>query len=288
MQSTRHRLHPSLLVGLALLAALAACQRQAPSTETASTPASAPEQAVPAAPAPEPLKDVIERDPRYLVGISYPPGIDKYPGLAAELRAYADKARADLQQALAALGNNKPTVPYDLTLSFTTLTETPGIVAVAADGSSYTGGAHGNPLVARFVWIPQHGKPLRITDLIADAGGWRDLSDTVREQLRAALSQRIDADDMPPAERAALMKTAFKMIDAGTSPEPSSFAQFEPVLGADGKMVALRFVFPPYQVGPYSDGVQTVEVPAAALLPHIVKPYRELFATGQGSPVQVP
>jgi len=39
-------------------------------------------------------------------------------------------------------------------------------------------------------------------------------------------------------------------------------------------------VFPPYQVGPYSDGTQTVEVPSVALLPHIAPAYRSLFEGG--------
>jgi hypothetical protein len=39
-------------------------------------------------------------------------------------------------------------------------------------------------------------------------------------------------------------------------------------------------VFPPYQVGPYSDGAQTVVVPASVLLPHVADEYRPLFSTG--------
>ena len=43
-------------------------------------------------------------------------------------------------------------------------------------------------------------------------------------------------------------------------------------------MAALRFVFPPYQVGPYADGVQTVEVPAALLRPYLAADLAGLFA----------
>lgn len=266
-----------LLTGCLLLC-LAACQREAPSQEAAAV-VPPPPAAVPASPLPAQveLKDVVERDPRYLIGISYPPGIDRYQGLAAALQRYADAARSDIMDAVAGLGGEKPTAPYDLSLGFSTVVETPQIVAVAALGSSYTGGAHGNPLVARFVWLPRQDKLLQAADLVPDPRGWRDISDYARERLRAALSQRIDADDMTPADRAEILKSALKMIDEGTSPEASSFEQFEPVLGADGKLAALRFVFPPYQVGPYSDGVQTVEVPASVLLPHVAPQYRDLF-----------
>src|SRR3546814_4664889 len=89
------------------------------------------------------LKDVIERDPNYVIGISYPPNINQYPGLAAELQRYADAARSELMQAVDGLAGEKPSAPYDLSLAFNMLAETPQVVTVAANGSSYTGGAHG-------------------------------------------------------------------------------------------------------------------------------------------------
>jgi hypothetical protein len=102
----------------------------------------------------------------------------------------------------------------------------------------------------------------------------------VRESLHTALSQRLDADALAPADRFRLLASSGKMIDEGTTPDADNFAQFEPVPGVDGRLRALRFVFPPYQVGPYSDGVQTVEVPSSVLLPHLAPEYRGLFAAG--------
>src|SRR5688500_2130902 len=118
---------------------------------------------------------------------------------------------------------------------------------------------------------------LTATELIPDPQGWHAVSEFVREQLHTALSQRIDADEVPPADRADMLKNAGEMIEAGTEPKALSFAQFEPMVAADGRLSGLRFVFPPYQVGPYSDGTQTVEVPAAILLPQVAPAYRSLF-----------
>lgn len=226
------------------------------------------------------LEDVMERDPRYVVGISYPPEARRYPGLAVEMDAYARAARADLDEAVASLGQGRPTAPYDLALHFEMLAETPRVVAVAAEGSSYTGGAHGNPLVARFVWLPQREEMLEAGNLMADGEGWRAVSAYVREQLHLMLSDRADAGDFDPEERSRLMRTGGQMIDQGSTPDPENFANFEPVMGAGGAIEALRFVFPPYQVGPYSDGTQAVVVPAGVLLPHVAAEYRELFSRG--------
>ncbi|MEO6365378.1 MAG: RsiV family protein, partial [Luteimonas sp.] len=71
-----------------------------------------------------------------------------------------------------------------------------------------------------------------------------------------------------------------KMIDEGSEASAKNFAQFEPIAGPAGKLKGLRFVFPPYQVGPYADGTQTVDVPAEILLPHVAPEYRNLFVGG--------
>lgn len=240
-----------------------------------------PGQAAPPGPGTPPtLEDVIEHDPRYVIGISYPPEARRYPGLAVELDRYAAAAREELSEAVANIGQGRPAAAYDLSLEFTMLVETPRVVAVEAEGSTYTGGAHGNPLVARFVWLPQHERLLRARDLIADEAGWRAVSAHVREQLHAALSQRVDAEDLEPAERMQVVRSAGRMIDDGSQPDPANYEHFEPLMGVDGRIRALRFVFPPYQVAPYADGTQSAEVPAEVLLPHVAEPYRGLFSGG--------
>ena len=226
------------------------------------------------------LQDVVETRPDYIIGISYPEAAARHPGLAQVLKAYADAARAELMTAVAGLKGQKPPAPYDLSLQFSSLVDTPRVVAVAADGSTYTGGAHGNPLVARFVWLPQQQAMLGADQLIADPAGWQAVSDASREQLMTALSQRLDADELEGAERADQLQTGSRMIDAGTGPDVRNFVQFEPVMNAEGQIRAIRFVFPPTQVAPYIEGTRSVDIPARALLPHVAAAYRNLF---QGS-----
>lgn len=283
-----------LLLPLALSAVLIACKREpepAAPVATPGAPATAPGDTAIAAPADVKLEDVSESTSDYIIGISYQVPAEQYPGLAAELKKYADTARNDLIEAAKARSQpgGATSAPYDLSLSFTELMHTPDVVAVAADGSSYTGGAHGAPLIARFVWLPKQNRLLTAQQLIPSAAGWTAISDYVREQLHAALSQRVDADDLPAEERAEVVKNASKMIDDGTQPDPSDFALFEPVAAPDGRLSGLRFVFAPYQVGPYSDGTQTVEVPVDVLLPHLAPEFRPLFAAAPApAPVATP
>jgi len=181
-------------------------------------------------------------------------------------------------QAVEGLGNDKPTAPYELSLAFQTVLDTPNVVVVAADGGRYTGGAHGEPLVARFVWLPGRNEMLTANKLIPARDGWTPVGQYVAARLHEAAEQRIAADKLPPADAEALLKNGDKMIAEGTTAEPDNFEQFVPILDAAGKIAAIRFVFPPYQVGPYSDGTQTADVPAAVLRPVVAPEYAGLFA----------
>ena len=223
------------------------------------------------------LQDVIETKPNLIIGISYPPPAMKHPALARALRDYAEAARNEVVRALTALGQTKPAAPYDLSLQFSMLVESPRIVAVAADGSSYTGGAHGQPLVERFVWLPQKQQMLAAEQLIPQADSWKPVSAYVREQLMTALSAQLDEEALEGAVRAEQLALRSKMITEGTEPGAARFARIEPVLNADGSIRALRFVFPPYQVAPYSEGTRSVEVPARLLLPLVADEYKALF-----------
>ncbi len=271
----------ALAVGLVLLAG---CKRE-PDTTAAPTEGSATTQPDTTAPqatvdAPLELRDVIENTPQAVVGISYPPDVNRYPGLAKALSDYATAARGELQQAVDGLGNDKPTMPYELSLSFEKLLETPQMVVISADGSRYTGGAHGEPLVARFVWLPEQQQMLTAETLIPDTKGWGAVSDYVADQLRERVATRLSSDDMEPGQQQEALRSASRMIADGTGASADNFSQFQPITDPNGLITAVRFVFPPYQVGPYSDGTQTVDVPAAVLVPHVAPAYAGLFAKG--------
>lgn len=283
-----HPKHAAWLLPLAL----AACNRSPQAQPQAS--AAAPAPATQAAAMTVDLADISERNPRYLVGISFPPELKRYPLLAAEVKRDAEALRVDFLRQVAAEKGGPSPGPFDLSLAYRMVAESPRIVAVAAGGTSYVGGAHELPLLERYVWLLPEKRRLTAAELIPDAANWKPVSDYAREQLLALQRQRLGddgdgsdaaasadeagADDA--ASRREQLKNATRMIGQGLEPRPENFANFEPVLAADGRIAALRFVFPPYQVGPYSDGVQSVEVPASVLLPLVAPSERALFAGG--------
>ncbi|MDR2872326.1 MAG: RsiV family protein [Xanthomonadaceae bacterium] len=277
------------MLGIAL--ALGSCKREStqaqpeqtsPDNDTTSLPAALPETdevAVPQTEEPLQLSDVIEYQSNYLIGISYPSEINQYPELAHVLHDYSESARADLMKAVAALGGKPAAVPYELSLNYDLLENTPQIVVVAAEGSIFTGQTKsGQPLLARFVWLPASQQRLNIDQLISSTSGWEALSSYISERMYTIAHMRTEDEALAPEERQQVLRSANKAIAAATAPKAENFNQFEPILDDAGKIAAVRFVFPPYQAGPYSDGVQSIEVPVAVLLPHVTEKYRPLFA----------
>lgn len=267
---------------LVLLVVLVGCRVEAPSTDKETTAAVTPaDKQEPVQALELPLKDVTERNSRYLIGITYPAVASQHPQLAQALFDYAQSARQDLDDAVKLAGDSVGSGnTYDLSLNFIELANSPAAVVVAVDGSLYTGGAHGIPLIARFTYLPQEDRMLTPQALVPESSGWQAISEYVRKQLAAQVEARLEEDEVPEAERAEIIRSASNMIEEGTMPEAENFAQFEPIPSADGKWFGLRFVFPPYQVGPYSDGTQSVEVPASVLRPHLAAKYRPMFTGG--------
>ena len=274
----------------ALLLALACgCERNQPSRAQAVDGGAIDEGRAPAPdpapPGPVELEDVSEAQPDYVIGISYPRSDGLPPALAAAMKDYAESARADLMEAVESRravseGGDGPMTMYDLSLTYSEVLVSPEVVAYAADGSTYTGGAHGVPLVARFVWLPRQGRMLTAERLVPVPQDWERIAGYVRERLREALPRRMDTSGLESEERQQLLRTGARMIEEGTRPDPANFDQFEPVAGEGGQLAGLRFVFPPYQVAPYSEGVQRVEVPAPVLLPVVAPELRTLFEGG--------
>lgn len=279
------------LLILAISVALSACKRDQEAAPPAAVPTPAPPavvEAPPPAPAPPlgeapkvtgELQDVLETSDRMVVGITYPRGLQRHLGLAQVLSDYSFARRQELKREVDGLGNDQPAVPYDLTLSYQKLVDTPDLVAIAADGDLYTGGAHGQPLVMRYVWLAKENRMLTASELIPTSAGWAVIANYARQQLKIAAKERIEEDKALTTEEVArLMSSDAKSIDEGTAAKPENFEHFEPLLNSQQKVRGLRFVFPPYQIGPYAYGVQFIDVPSAVLLPQVDPAYRGLFA----------
>ncbi len=266
-------IRPALLALACLAAFSTSCRREAP---VATSPAG--DSTAQANAAPVVLQDQVEHTPTYLLGITYPKGVALPPGLAQDMKAYADASRKRLVDAAAPHKAGDPGVPYDMSLEFRQITpQARGLIAIAADGSLYTGGAQGDPLIRRFLWDVRTGSLIRSPDLLTGEAGWVAVSNSVRESLVAQIRTRMDDDKATPEDIDKAIAKMKPVVEAGTTPAASEFSEFEPMIDTQGKLIGLTFVFPPYQVAGYADGIQRADVPVSVFQQYLDPKYRGLF-----------
>jgi hypothetical protein len=82
---------------------------------------------------------------------------------------------------------------------------------------------------------------------------------------------------MTPAQQASDIQSMRRWIEKGTAPDAANFAVFL-VDGLDTRAIGVTVIFPPYQVAPYADGPQQVEVPAKVFYDLLKPEYKNAFA----------
>ena len=197
----------------------------------------------------------------YSYRIHYPSLDEKWQALHDALHSYAETQKKDF---IAAQGgeHSANAGEYQLDITFTVARRTDDFVSVLVSGTSFTGGAHPNPLTASFVAYTAENRLVTLSDLFTDpAAALKIMSDEARAQLQGRFEAQLrdqvgEGDKLEPA-----LKEMREWVARGTEPKAENFAVYL-VDGLDSKAIGLTLVFPPYQVAPYVDGAPQVEVPA--------------------------
>ena len=127
---------------------------------------------------------------------------------------------------------------YEMEVSYEEFFAKPGIVSVVFNIYQFTGGAHGNTFIASDVLDTQNNRVLKLKDIIAQAD-FKKLQEFVRKNLKRQLDFH-------------------EFINDGTE----KWNDFSSFAVTDSTII---FWFSPYQVAPYSYGIQKVVVPKNVL-----------------------
>ncbi|MBU8978043.1 hypothetical protein JI752_017985 [Lysobacter sp. MMG2] len=233
------------LLACILTAMLASCVKDGAEDKQANATAS---QAQPAFVAPQ---DVFERSAVSIVGISYPPGLERYPDLARLLVTHADARRAVLDNALKR--NPQPAVPYELTLRFSTVADAPRMFAVAVDEEMYDGGMTSQPAHATFLWLPAEQRLMPPDEMIPNPAAWARLHEYIIDRER---------------EESAMLGGVAQAQAPAPAPTRAMQHVFNPRFNSAGRIAGLRFRV--------ADGDE-VEVPGALLKPLVAPTYADWF-----------
>lgn len=120
-------------------------------------------------------------------------------------------------------------------------------------------GAHPNAYYRSFTFNTTTGQELRIADLFSGSGYLNTLSRISREKLTPQIAK---ATETPLDE----FDTTY--LESGTTPDANNFQVF---YFEDSNLV---IVFPPYQVGPWVLGTQTISIPRSDLSVDLKAEYR--------------
>lgn len=199
--------------------------------------------------------------------------VSPLPPSAAPLRAtidrFVDRQKRAFLDSLDAPGARERAkeLPWDLNLDIAVAARTDRFINVQVDGSAFTGGAHPAPIVDSFTYDLRKQRVVGIRELFEDPHAAESVFATeARRQLLTALD---DQDDPLPSDS--------QQIDVGTAPDKDHYRVFSLLTGPDDKVHGLTFIFPPYQVAPYSAGPQAIDVPSEAFSAYLKPEYREAF-----------
>jgi len=196
----------------------------------------------------------------------------RYPALAPEfaavnqaLHVYADREKtAFLAAANAAdAGTQEGGYRWQMDLDFDLRTQNAQYLSVVAQGQSFTGGEHGNPLLASFNFFRPAGRLIALADLFGDPD--------VALKLISAYVRR-DLADRPGNDSAALQRIA-----DGSAPKAENYAVFVIDAADGGTAHGLTVLFPTYQVASYEEGTQQVRVPARVFAGLLKPEFRKTF-----------
>ncbi|MBS0557752.1 MAG: DUF3298 domain-containing protein [Proteobacteria bacterium] len=207
--------------------------------------------------------------------ISYPALLPQWQVLDHAIHDFAAAQKKQFLQASTAQDRVKG-ADYSLDLTFVVARHTADFVSVLGSGDEFTGGAHGMPLTASFNLDLSANKLVVLGDLFADPGAaLKAISDECRRQLEGRNEAKMRDDGRTITDEDD--KSMRTWVEKGTTPTPANFGVFL-VDGLDAKAIGLAILFPPYQVGPYSDGPQQVEVPAKVFYDQLKPEYKDAFA----------
>lgn len=265
---------------LALLVGCGAQDAAPPPTTNGGTPA-------PVAAGAEPIRHE-QAGPGWSFRAEWPAALKRYPALLAaveadnaaarqEIEGYAQPADPDADAGLIE-GQDPASAPVEAQLRWSIAVETASLVSVVLDGYAYTGGAHGLPLHAVHHLDPSSGQRLDPALLFSDEAGWQRLAERVRAQLYARVEAELEG--VPEAFVDDARRGSREWIDEGTTPGPAQLGLFVPQTDLDGRIEALAFIFPPYQVGPYAEGTQAVSVGLDELGPWLSAPWAAALGLG--------
>jgi hypothetical protein len=188
--------------------------------------------------------------------------------LNAILHAEAEELRKETETGLraeqaASKEGDYPFRGYSYTQDWAVAADIPPLLILRSEGYTYTGGAHGMPLVDTLYWDKMGNRQLEVRDIFDEAALGRAVKDRFCKALDVQRAEKrgepVGSGDPSPISD----------FDACVDPTKQTIL---PVATRGGALNMIHFVIMPYEAGPYSEGIYEIEVPVDPAVLNAVKP----------------
>ena len=157
--------------------------------------------------------------------------------------------------------------PWSLNIDMNNFTRAGDLASILGYVFSFTGGAHPNHMFFTVNFNTDTQEVLRLQDLFEnyepalDAISAYAVDDIIRQKKDKKVDDNMD----------------MKWVMEGAGPKGKNYSVFTFVPENHQQIKAVKFIFPPYSVGPYYEGTYEVEVPSAVFYDHLTDRYKLNF-----------
>lgn len=203
----------------------------------------------------------------YEITVYYPYQVLKYPHIYSKLEKKVSDIKKEEGFPVKDKDINTDSYPWQLTVDMREFTSAGDLASVLIYTLSYTGGAHPNHYYESLNFNTNNQRIISLDDLFSDSKYIYELSKYVTDSLLKIKSDKTGEEIQSD-----------EWIERGALPLSENFGIFVFVPNNDHtKIEGIKFIFPPYTVGPYSDGTYEVFVPAKAFLKFLKEDLRNSF-----------
>ncbi|MGI9535411.1 MAG: RsiV family protein [Thermodesulfobacteriota bacterium] len=208
-----------------------------------------------------------EKSKKAEIHVTYTYKVLEYPEIFEDLKIKVEDAKKD--NGFDEIDNDfrEGSPAWQLNVDMNNFTQAGNLASILGYVFSFTGGAHPNHSFFSVNFNTESQEQFGFSDLFMDQ----------KNALKSISEYSVDDILKQKKEKLVDENTDKDWIMEGAGPNEKNFQIFTIVPHGHLKIKALRFVFPPYSVGPYYEGTYEVEVPSKIFYEQLVEKYKADF-----------
>ena len=208
-----------------------------------------------------------EKTDKTNIKVTYPYQVVEYPEILEYLKKNVEKIKKDngFEDQDIELGLSGH--PWSMNIDMSKYVSGENVASILGYVFSFTGGAHPNH---NYFSVNFDKKTQELISL-------EDLFDNTEAALKEISSYAVSNILMQKSDKLNEKIAEDEWVTEGAGPELKNYSVLLFIPNKDNKIKGLKFIFPPYQVGPYVEGEYEVDVPSGVFYKYLNNKYKDMF-----------